>query len=92
MSSKVSGAGADFRDFTTLPENTFYRYESAVIHISKPIKGMETMYDDNGILYAKSRISKENPFLKADMDAIPFLDSSELVNDRHVILSDSPIL
>ena len=48
--------------------------------------------DDNGILYAKSRICKENLFLEIDTDTIPFLDLNELIKDRPVILSDSPKL
>ena len=71
-------------------QNSFC-HESSFIRRALPNKKLEQFIEDSGIFYYRGRFDDNNIFTQVDLDAVPFLDASECLGRKPVVLADSEI-
>ena len=72
-------------------DEILFRHESSIIRKTFSNKKLEQFIKDSGILYYRGRINNNNIFTQVDLDSVPFLDASECLGSRPVVLADSVI-
>ena len=77
--------------FTKQAKDYLFRIESSRIKEILPKKKLDSLIEENGILYFDSRLKEENPITQSDLGFDAFFDNTEITSLLPVVLSDSEL-